>query len=72
MIHHAAQLVRGVCKGTTKPLVGWVRVALQACLIQMVGTKRNNTRYCRDSLAPGADNTGVDPTMSVAHDTGLE
>ena len=48
-------------RSTTKGLVGWVRVALQACLIRMAGTKRNNTRYCRGSPAPGADNTGVDP-----------
>ena len=39
----AAQLVKGVCVNTTKGLVGWVRVALHACLILMAGTKRNNT-----------------------------
>ena len=65
-IKQKAQLVRGVCEVTTKGLVGWVRVALHACLIRMAGTKRNNTLSCRGSPAPGADNTGVDPHIKLS------
>ena len=42
-----------------KGLVGWVRVALQACLIRMVGTKCKNIWYCWGRPAPEPENTRV-------------
>ena len=54
-----AQLVKGVCVITTKGLIDWVRVALQTCLIRMVGIKCNNTWHYWGKPTPGLDNTRV-------------